>query len=79
MANHGLFHSAQVGFHSVDVELPEDASEAEVMKTIDDLNNDPAVHGILVQLPLPSHMNVCASTQSVQTHVRRSFSLKAIL
>lgn len=50
-----------MGFYSVDVELPEDASEEQVMKTIDDLNNDAAVHGILVQLPLPSHVNVCFS------------------
>jgi methylenetetrahydrofolate dehydrogenase (NADP+)/methenyltetrahydrofolate cyclohydrolase len=37
--------------------LDADTSEAELLALIDRLNNDPAVHGILVQLPLPKHMN----------------------
>ncbi|CAI0445007.1 unnamed protein product [Linum tenue] len=35
----------------------EDSAETEVLKFISDFNDDPAVHGILVQLPLPKHMN----------------------
>ncbi|MDH5488946.1 MAG: bifunctional methylenetetrahydrofolate dehydrogenase/methenyltetrahydrofolate cyclohydrolase FolD [Rhodospirillaceae bacterium] len=37
--------------------LPASASEDELLNKVDELNNDDAVHGILVQLPLPAHMN----------------------
>lgn len=46
-----------VGIKSFEVNLPNEASEQEVLKYISDFNGDPSVHGILVQLPLPSHMN----------------------
>ncbi|XP_057980069.1 bifunctional protein FolD 4, chloroplastic [Malania oleifera] len=46
-----------VGVNSYEVHLPEDSTEQEVLKFISDFNDDPSVHGILVQLPLPSHMN----------------------
>lgn len=46
-----------VGIKSYEVRLPETASEEEVLKHIAGFNDDPSVHGILVQLPLPSHMN----------------------
>lgn len=46
-----------VGVKSYEVNLPEDCSEDEVIKHIETFNSDPSVHGILVQLPLPSHMN----------------------
>lgn len=46
-----------VGIKSFEVLLPESVSEEEVLKHIIDFNQDPSVHGILVQLPLPSHMN----------------------
>src|SRR6056297_2508803 len=39
--------------HKLDASTPED----ELLALIDKLNNDPAVHGILVQLPLPGHLN----------------------
>ena len=39
------------------VHLPEATSESELLKLIDQLNADPTVHGILVQLPLPKHIN----------------------
>ncbi|RWW05828.1 hypothetical protein GW17_00030877 [Ensete ventricosum] len=41
----------------VPVNLPEDSTEEEVIKHILEFNNDPSVHGILVQLPLPRYMN----------------------
>lgn len=41
------------GFHSLTCRLSADASEGEVLDTVARLNDDPAVHGILVQLPLP--------------------------
>lgn len=43
-----------VGIKSVDVCLPEDSSEEDVLKYILSFNEDPSIHGILVQLPLPS-------------------------
>uniref|UniRef100_A0A1J3GYE3 Bifunctional protein FolD 4, chloroplastic n=1 Tax=Noccaea caerulescens TaxID=107243 RepID=A0A1J3GYE3_NOCCA len=46
-----------VGIKSFEVCLPEDSSEEEVLKSVSDFNDDPCVHGILVQLPLPSHMD----------------------
>lgn len=42
-----------VGINSFEVHLPEDTSEQEVLKHISVFNDDPSVHGILVQLPLP--------------------------
>ncbi|PRY25120.1 methylenetetrahydrofolate dehydrogenase (NADP+)/methenyltetrahydrofolate cyclohydrolase [Aliiruegeria haliotis] len=47
----------EVGMHSVEHRLPESTSEEDLLKLIDALNNDPAIHGILVQLPLPEHLN----------------------
>ncbi|GAV76469.1 THF_DHG_CYH domain-containing protein/THF_DHG_CYH_C domain-containing protein, partial [Cephalotus follicularis] len=46
-----------VGINSFEVNLPEDSTEHKVLNFISGFNDDPAVHGILVQLPLPSHMN----------------------
>ena len=45
------------GFHSVSEHLPESTSEADLLVLLDRLNHDPAVHGILVQLPLPAHID----------------------
>ncbi|MDM7850247.1 bifunctional methylenetetrahydrofolate dehydrogenase/methenyltetrahydrofolate cyclohydrolase FolD [Pseudochrobactrum kiredjianiae] len=47
----------ECGFHSVQHTLTDDTSEAELLAVIDSLNNDPAIHGILVQLPLPKHID----------------------
>ncbi len=47
----------ECGFHSVQHDLPETASEQELLDLIEGLNNDPAIHGILVQLPLPKHID----------------------
>ncbi|KAL3649542.1 Bifunctional protein FolD 4, chloroplastic [Castilleja foliolosa] len=46
-----------VGIKSYEVKLSEDSSEQEVLQYISNFNDDPSVNGILVQLPLPSHMN----------------------
>ncbi|WVZ96304.1 hypothetical protein U9M48_041960 [Paspalum notatum var. saurae] len=48
---------AEVGIRSVHVDLPEDISEPALVAEVHRLNADPAVHGILVQLPLPKHIN----------------------
>ena len=47
----------QVGINSYEVALPEDVSEAELLECIARLNADNSVNGILVQLPLPKHIN----------------------
>lgn len=47
----------EVGIVSLKVVLPEDISQEELEMKVEELNNDPTVHGILVQLPLPNHLN----------------------
>ncbi|NLC92097.1 MAG: bifunctional methylenetetrahydrofolate dehydrogenase/methenyltetrahydrofolate cyclohydrolase FolD [Treponema sp.] len=48
---------AEVGMKDKSIHLPETIEESELLKLIDELNNDDSVHGILVQLPLPRHIN----------------------
>ena len=45
------------GMNSFEIKMPRDTEEATLLAKIDELNLDPAVHGILVQLPLPKHIN----------------------
>ncbi len=47
----------EVGFYSVALELPEDTPENLLLEKIGELNRDDRIHGILVQLPLPKHLN----------------------
>jgi methylenetetrahydrofolate dehydrogenase (NADP+)/methenyltetrahydrofolate cyclohydrolase len=47
----------ECGFHSVQHTLPADTSEVDLLDLIANLNADPAIHGILVQLPLPGHID----------------------
>jgi len=49
--------TVEVGMNSYEHKLAADTSEADLLALIDQLNGDPAVHGILVQLPLPGHLN----------------------
>ena len=49
--------TVEVGMHSEKYELPESTSEAEVLALVEKLNADPAIHGILVQLPLPKQID----------------------
>ena len=49
--------TVEAGMHSFDHRLPETASENEVLALVAKLNADPAVHGILVQLPLPQQID----------------------
>ena len=46
-----------VGMRSVAIDLPADVAEDELLSRIDRLNADASIHGILVQLPLPAHVN----------------------
>jgi methylenetetrahydrofolate dehydrogenase (NADP+)/methenyltetrahydrofolate cyclohydrolase len=47
----------EAGMHSVTIRLPAETSQDDLLATIDRLNADPAIHGMLVQLPLPKHMH----------------------
>lgn len=49
--------TVEVGMHSERYELPETTPEAEVLALVEKLNADPKIHGILVQLPLPKHID----------------------
>ena len=57
--------SAEVGIESIRVDLPADATEAQVHAAIAELNADPAVTGYLVQLPLPKGMDEHAAISAV--------------
>lgn len=46
-----------IGIHSLSYELPEETTEKELLELVEKLNEDDTVHGILVQLPLPSHID----------------------
>lgn len=52
---------AQVGMHSVTIRLPETTTQQELETQIDQLNGDAAIHGILVQLPLPKGLDEAAA------------------
>lgn len=47
----------EIGYQSIARRLPENATEQEVLELVDKWNNDPAVHGILVQVPLPPQID----------------------
>ena len=55
----GLKHKAatEAGFEAVDHRLPESTTQAELVRLVDELNRDDSVDGVLVQLPLPDHIN----------------------
>jgi len=53
------------GFYSVQHTLSADTGEAELLALVASLNADPAVHGILVQLPLPKHVNASRVLEAV--------------
>ncbi|NQX03029.1 bifunctional methylenetetrahydrofolate dehydrogenase/methenyltetrahydrofolate cyclohydrolase FolD, partial [bacterium] len=48
---------ADLGFHSVKIELPAETTQEQLLQVVRDLNADPAVHGILVQSPPPKHID----------------------
>src|SRR3954468_20394911 len=55
----------EIGVRSKLLEYGKEASEAELMQTVAALNADPGVHGILVQLPLPSHIDAARVLESI--------------
>ncbi|TVR59086.1 MAG: bifunctional methylenetetrahydrofolate dehydrogenase/methenyltetrahydrofolate cyclohydrolase FolD [Spirochaetaceae bacterium] len=56
---------ADLGMHSDNTTLPSDASERDVIAAVDRLNRSPDVHGILVQMPLPAHIDSRRVIQAV--------------
>lgn len=54
---HKVNDSTETGLHAALERYPGDLPEADLLQRIDVLNKDPTVHGILVQLPLPAHMD----------------------
>ena len=63
----GMKHrqSEAIGMNSIQVELPGDASQADVERVIDELNADPNCHGYIVQLPLPKHLDTDAILERI--------------
>ncbi|WP_409297855.1 bifunctional methylenetetrahydrofolate dehydrogenase/methenyltetrahydrofolate cyclohydrolase FolD [Peribacillus sp. SCS-26] len=55
----------EMGIYSVMVELPEDVSQEELAQNIAALNEDSRIHGILVQLPLPAHIDETAIIETI--------------
>jgi methylenetetrahydrofolate dehydrogenase (NADP+)/methenyltetrahydrofolate cyclohydrolase len=55
----------QCGFKSVQHTLPEETTQADLLKLVGELNADASIHGILVQLPLPKHFNSDEIIQSI--------------
>ena len=55
----------EAGMHSVSVRLPASASQSELLDVVNALNKDPLVHGILVQMPLPEHLDADAVIRSI--------------
>jgi 5,10-methylene-tetrahydrofolate dehydrogenase/methenyl tetrahydrofolate cyclohydrolase len=47
----------ECGFKSIKIELPEDISQADLEAKIREVNEDPLIHGLIVQLPLPKHIH----------------------
>lgn len=55
----------RLGFHQRSLSLPADASQAELLALVAELNADPAIDGILVQLPLPGHLDTTAILDAI--------------
>ncbi|MEA2645948.1 MAG: methylenetetrahydrofolate dehydrogenase / methenyltetrahydrofolate cyclohydrolase [Chloroflexota bacterium] len=55
----------EAGFHSVQVNLRAGAGQERIMEAVDTFNRDPAIHGILVQLPLPALVDAAADTRPI--------------
>ena len=60
--------SLEAGIDGVTIELPAQTLESQLLDHIDRLNADPAVHGILVQMPLPKHMDSARVIRRIVPH-----------
>ena len=59
---------SKLNLHSETIRLPEETSQEELLTTINTLNNDPVFHGILVQLPLPKHIDSEVVIHAIAPH-----------
>lgn len=55
----------RVGFKSTHIELPETISEAELLKKVEEVNNNPDIDGLIVQMPLPKHISSDKVVQAI--------------
>lgn len=55
----------ELGMHSRKIELPADMAQSELLRVVGELNADPAIHGILVQSPPPSHIDEAAIVRAI--------------
>ena len=62
--NKGLA-AQEAGLHAVEIRLPENASEAEVLAEVRRLNDDPSIHGFLVQFPVPAQVRQSAVIDAI--------------
>jgi methylenetetrahydrofolate dehydrogenase (NADP+)/methenyltetrahydrofolate cyclohydrolase len=54
-----------LGLHSVKLELPAETTQEDLLKRVEELNRDPAIHGILVQSPPPKHIDEAAIVRAI--------------
>ncbi len=66
--SHKIKACAKVGIRSFECRLPKQASQAEISAEISAFNNNPDVHGILLQLPVPEHLDSEALVQHISAH-----------
>jgi len=57
--------SIELGFHSRVLRMPEETTQVELLATVESLNNDSAIHGILVQSPPPPHIDEAAIVRAI--------------
>lgn len=57
---------AELGFASVEIALPATVSQSDLLERIDRLNRDPACHGLLVQFPLPPHLDAARCQEAIR-------------
>lgn len=58
--------AAEIGMSSIERRLPADTDEPTLLSVVDALNADPAVHGVLVQLPLPAHLDAARVIERIR-------------
>ncbi|MBY0314634.1 MAG: bifunctional methylenetetrahydrofolate dehydrogenase/methenyltetrahydrofolate cyclohydrolase FolD [Bdellovibrionales bacterium] len=66
--SHKIKACAEVGIQSFEIKKPSTVTQEEVIGVIRQLNSDPKVHGILVQLPLPKHLDANRIMQTIDPH-----------
>jgi methylenetetrahydrofolate dehydrogenase (NADP+) / methenyltetrahydrofolate cyclohydrolase len=59
---------SEIGYKSIVLRLPENTPESEVLKVIKEWNNDPEIHGMLVQSPVPKHIDETKVILSISPH-----------